>query len=170
MVFYPERYAMADRVSAHIMIGGTIARHHYPALVQAIAADNPAGDWDGTPFDPVDVPVDHPLALMDHDVANGRFEAIEQCCRRLHLHYARWSGGYPGSFPSVRVVYAGQGEPQTYPTTEDDQQIFSIERVRELGSIEAIEAEYHAASLNPPPLVLVDDDPGDEQYGETDHG
>lgn len=170
MVFYPERYAMADRVSAHIMIGGTIARHHYPALVQAIAADNPAADWDGTPFDPVDVPVDHPLALMDHDVANGCFEAIEQCCRRLHLHYARWSGGYPGSFPSVRVVYAGQGEPQTYLTTEDNQQIFSIERIRELGSIEAIEAEYHAASLNPPPLVLFDDNPGDEQHGETDHG
>jgi hypothetical protein len=101
---------MADRVSAHIMIGGVLARSRYPRLVNAIGNDNPSIDWDGTPFNPANLPTDTPLALMDHDVANGRFEEIEDVCRYYGLHYVRWSGGYPGSFPSVRVLYLGQGE------------------------------------------------------------
>lgn len=158
---------MADRVSAHILIGGTLPRGKYPALVQAISNDNPAIDWDGTPFDPTNIPANDPLALMDHEVAWGRFEAIEACCHRLGLHYVRWSNGYIGSFPSIRVVYPGHGEPETFLTSEDDDQVFSIEHIRELGSVEAIEAEYRRAKLNPPPLGLVDDDLIDE---ETIHG
>jgi hypothetical protein len=161
---------MADRVSAHIMIGGMLARSRYPEFVQAIEKDNPAIDWDGTPFNPTDLPIDTPLALMDHDVADGRFEEIEAACRRHGLHYVRWSGGYPGSFPSVRMLYLGHGEPQPVLTTEEDEQVFPIERIRELGSIEAIEAEYRLARMNPPPLVLIDDDSSDPAISETVHG
>lgn len=60
---------MADRVSAHIMIGGVLSRSQYPVLVQAIGSDNAAVDWDGTPFDPAYLPVNNPLTLMDHEVA-----------------------------------------------------------------------------------------------------
>lgn len=158
---------MADRVSAHIMIGGMLARSGYPGFIQAIEKDNPAIDWDGTPFNPADLPIDTPLALMDHDVANGRFEEIEAVCRRHRLHYVRWSGGYPGSFPSVRVLYLGHGEPKQVLTTEEDEQVFPIERIRELGSIGAIEADYRLACMNPPPLVLIDDDAGDPAVSET---
>jgi hypothetical protein len=161
---------MADRVSAHIMIGGVLARSRYPGLVQAIASDSPAIDWDGTPFNPADLPTGAPLALMDHDVADGRFEEIEHVCRRYGLHYVRWSGGYPGSFPSVRMLYLGHGEPKQVLTTEEDEQVFPIERIRELGSIEAIEAEYQLARMNPPPLVLIDDDSSDPAIWETVHG
>ncbi|MFD1961641.1 hypothetical protein ACFSHP_26005 [Novosphingobium panipatense] len=68
---------MTNCVSAHILIGGRLARSRYPELIEAIKADNPAVDWDGTPFDPDDIPAGKPLALMDHDVANGCFEEIE---------------------------------------------------------------------------------------------
>ncbi|SER24469.1 hypothetical protein [Sphingobium sp. YR768] len=161
---------MADRVSAHIMIGGMLSRSAYAGLIQAIEKDNPAIDWDGTPFNSSDIPIDTPLALMDHDVANGRFEEIEAVCRRHGLHYVRWSGGYPGSFPSVRVLYLGHGEPKQVLTTEEDEQVFPIERIRELGSIEAIEAGYRLARTNPPPLVLVEDDPRDPAVSATLHG
>ncbi|WP_120252449.1 hypothetical protein [Sphingobium sp. YG1] len=161
---------MSDRVSAHIMIGGIIPRSQYPDFVRAIAHDNPAIDWDGTPFDSTYLPATGPLTLMDHEVANGCFEKIEESCRRLGLHYVRWADGFGGSFPSVRVIYRGHGEPQNFLTTQDDQQIFSIERIRELGSIAAIEAEYRLARMNPPPLVLVDKEPTDEAMTETVHG
>ena len=161
---------MADRVSAHIMIGGVFARSRYPEFVQAIGNDNPASDWEGTPFNPTDLPIDTPLALMDHDVADGRFEEIEHICRRHGLHYVRWPGGYSGSFPSVRMLYLGHGEPKQVLTTEEDEQVFPIERIRELRSIKAIEAEYRPARMNPPPLVLVDDDPSDAALSETVHG
>ena len=96
---------MVDLVSAHIMIGGVLPRSQYPVIVQAIGNDNAAVDGDGTPFDPTYLPVNDPLTLMDHEVANGCFGRIEESCRRLGLHYVRWSGGYAGSFPSVRVIY-----------------------------------------------------------------
>lgn len=160
---------MADRVSAHIMIGGVLPRSQYPVLVQAIGSDNAAVDWDGTPFNPACLPVNDPLTMMDHEVANGCFETIELCCRRLGLQYVRWSGGYAGSFPSVRVIYRGHGEPRRYLTTEDDQQLFSIERIRELGSIVAIENDYQLARQNPP-LVLIDEEPIDEAMMEPVHG
>ena len=161
---------MADRVSAHIMIGGVLSRAQYSVLVQAIGNDNAAVDWDGTPFDPACLPINDPLTLMDHEVANGCFETIELCCRRLGLQYVRWSGGYAGSFPSVRVIYRGHGEPRRYLTTEDDQQLFSIESIRELGSIVAIENDYQLACQNPPPLVLIDEEPIDEAMMEPVHG
>ncbi|MEE4453431.1 hypothetical protein [Novosphingobium resinovorum] len=161
---------MANCVSAHILIGGRLARSRYPELIEAIKADNPAVDWDGTPFDPDDIPVGKPLALMDHDVANGCFEEIEGICHRHGLHYVRWSGASPGSFPSVRIVYTGNGEPQPVLTTEEDEQVFSIERIRKLGSIETIEADYQRARRNPPPLVIVDDQPADVVILEITHG
>lgn len=161
---------MSDRVSAHIMIGGIIPRSQYPDFVQAITHDNPAVDWDGTPFDPTYLPATDPLTLMDHEVANGCFEKIEESCRRLGLHYVRWSDGFCGSCPFVRVIYRGHGEPQNFVTTQGDKKVFSIARIRELGSIAAIEAEYRLARLNPPPLVLVDEEPSDEAMTETIHG
>lgn len=161
---------MADHVSAHIVIGGVLPRSQYPVIVQAIGNDNAAVDWDGTPFDPPYLPVNDTLTLMDHEVANGCFGRIEESCRRLGLHYVRWSGGYAGSFPSVRVIYRGHGEPRHYLTTEDDQQLFSIERIRELGGIAAIETDYQLARQNPPPLVLIDEEPIDEAMMELLHG
>ena len=70
----------------------------------------------------------------------------------------------------MRVIYGGHGEPRHYLTTEDDQQLFSIERIRELGSIVAIENDYQLARQNPPPLVLIDEEPIDEAMMEPVHG
>jgi hypothetical protein len=161
---------MANRVSAHIQIGGILSRSRYPELISAIADDDPAIDWDGTPFDPSDLPATGPLCLMDHEVADGRFDEIEQCCRSLGLSYVRWRAGYSGSFPSDREICFACGEPETFLTTEEDTLIFTIERIRELGSMEAIEAEYARANSTPPPLTIIDDDPVDCAAVETIHG
>lgn len=161
---------MANRVSAHIQIGGVLSRSRYSELISAIADDDPAIDWDGTPFDPYDLPATGPLCLMDHEVAEGRFDEIEQCCRSLGLSYVRWRTGYSGSFPSDREICFGPGEPETFLTTEEDTLIFAIERIRELGSMEAIEAEYARANFTPPPLTIVDDDPADREVLEAFHG
>ena len=161
---------MANRVSAHIQIGGVLSRSRYPELISAIADDDPAIDWDGTPFDPADLPATGPLCLMDHEVAEGRFDEIEQCRRSLGLSYVRWRAGYSGSFPSDREIYFGPGEQESFLTTEEDTLIFSIERIRELGSMDAIEAEYARAHFNPPPLAIIDEDPADCEAVEAAHG
>ena len=42
---------MADRASASIMIGGTIARGCIPGLIAAIAVDGGRADWEGEVLD-----------------------------------------------------------------------------------------------------------------------
>ena len=160
---------MADRVSAHIMIGGQLPETDLPSLIRAIEADGPAIDWDGTSFTRANICGTEPLALMDHEVAWGRFAAIEDCCERLGLSYVRWAGSYSGSFPATRVLYSGSGERETFLTTEDDTQVFAIEHICELGSIAAIEAEYERARRNPPPLVIVQTDSAGDVCEEVGH-
>lgn len=164
-----ERCIMADRVSAHIMIGGQLPETDLPDLIRAIETDGPTVDWDGTPFTLTNICGTEPLALMDHEVAWGRFAEIEDCCERLGLSYVRWAGSYSGSFPATRVLYTGSGERETFLTTEDDTQVFAIEHIRELGSMEAIEAEYGRARCNPPPLIIVQPDSTDDVREEAGH-
>jgi hypothetical protein len=101
---------MADRVSVAIKLGGVLPRALLAELEAAIIADSASTDWEGSEFSIADLPVDQPLALMANEVAWGRFETIEQFCRDNQLIFARWAGGYAGSFGPERVVFDGVDE------------------------------------------------------------
>lgn len=159
---------MADRVSARIAIGGTLPRSLLNDLKQHIDDEDLRVDWEGEPFDPEDLSVDAPLDLKAHEVAWGYFEQLEQFCRDHGLAYVRWSGGCPGSFGPDREVFTGSGEPRSHAVTEDDELVFSLETIRDLGSIAAIEARAAEGDFTPGPLVIVDDAPS--ECGEAAHG
>ncbi|MDJ0277686.1 hypothetical protein QLH51_12850 [Sphingomonas sp. 2R-10] len=155
---------MADRVSARIAIGGTLPRSLLDDLKQHIDDEDLRVDWEGEPFDPENLPVDTPLDLKAHEVAWGYFEQLEQFCRDHGLAYVRCSG----SFGPDREVFTGSGEPRSHAVTEDDEFVFSLETIRELGSIAAIEARAVEANFTPGPLVIVDDLPS--ECAEATHG
>ncbi len=157
---------MADRVSARIMIGGSLPRSSLQDLKQLCDDEDLRVDWEGEPFDPGDIPSDAPVDLMAHQVAWGCFEDLEQFCRDHGLAYVRWSGGCSSSFGPERVVFTGTGEPESYGVTEDDDLVFDLDTIRRLGSLDAIEARAAAGEFRPGPLTIVDDLPA----GATEAG
>lgn len=151
----PLEATMADRVSVTIMLGGTLPRALLAELETAITDDGASIDWEGSEFAIAELPADEPLSLMANEVAWGRFEAIEQFCRDNQLIFARLAGGCAGSFGPERVVFDGIDE-TTFTVTDDDEVMISRDDVRRLGSIASIEANFAAADLTVPPLVIVD--------------
>ncbi|WP_454883018.1 hypothetical protein [Sphingomonas oryzagri] len=149
---------MVDCASAHIQLGGTLSRQNLSELVSAIENDGAAIDWEGTTFDPGSITGSRPIDLMNCEMPYGRFRCIEDCCREIGLEYVRWSGGCSGSFPPTREIFTGSGEHRTFLVTDDDDLVFSIEDIRKLGTIEAIEQENAIANRKPPPLIIRDGD------------
>lgn len=160
---------MADRVSVTICIGGPLRRSLIAELATAIEHENAQIDWEGTAFSPADLVPGQRLSLVANEVAWGRFDEIEWFCRCHGLGYVRWSGGCAGSFGPERVVFRNDGEPREYAVTDDDEVMISLETVRKVGSIEAIEAHFEAAGWQPPPITIVDDWPTDT-IGDRTHG
>lgn len=95
---------MADRASVAIRIGGSLSPDLLPGFCAAVESDGAFTDWEGTAFDPDDLDRSVPLYLADHEVAWGRFEAIETFCVDHALVFARWAGGASGAFGPERVV------------------------------------------------------------------
>ena len=149
---------MADRVSATIRIGGTLAHVHVPDLIAVIEREGVSTDWEGTRFSPADLERSEPLLLMAYEVAWGIFRELEPFCRDHGLAYVRWAGGYSGSFGPERVVFDGVNPERTFVVTDDDEVLISLADIRTLGTIEAIEAHFAAAEFTVPPLLLVDPD------------
>lgn len=149
---------MADRVSATIRIGGTLAHALVPELIAAIERECVSTDWDGTGFSHEDLERDEPLILMAHEVAWGMFQELEPFCRGHGLAYVRLAGGCSGSFGPERVVFDGVNPERTFVVTDDDEVLISLADIRTLGTIEAIEAHFAAAEFTVPPLLLVDPD------------
>lgn len=87
---------MADRVSASIIIGGTIPRSLQPELAALVEAEGLSIEWDGEPFTLSMLHENVALELMAYEVARGRFEALESWCVELGLPFARWSGASAG--------------------------------------------------------------------------
>src|SRR3546814_14783273 len=98
---------MADRASVAIRIGGSLSPDLVPGFCAAVESDGAFTDWEGTAFDPDDLDPSVPLYLADHEVAWGRFEAIETFCVDHALVFARWAGGASGAFGTARVVFDG---------------------------------------------------------------
>lgn len=159
---------MADRVSARIAIGGILPRSLLAAFTRTIDDEDARLDWEGEPFAAAAIPATGPLEVMAHEVAWGNFSGLEEFCHEHGLAYVRWSGGCPGSFGPEHIVFTGSGDPVRHAVTDDDELVFDIETIRELGSIAAIEARAAEGGLTPGPLIVVEDVP--VGTAETWHG
>ena len=145
---------MADRVSASITLGGTIAPSAYAELADVIAAENLSTEWDGDPFTPDQRTEGETLRLVAHEVAWGRFEELEAWCVEHRVPFARWSGAYGGQWGAERVVFTGVGEPYSYAADEDDRVVIHRDTAERLGSIDAIRSHFDAADFEVPPLIV----------------
>ncbi|WP_288806378.1 hypothetical protein [uncultured Novosphingobium sp.] len=145
---------MGNRVSASITIGGQVSHEDYLALAQLIADEGLACEWDGPPFEAGDHAEGEALHLFAHEVAGGRFDALEAKCRELGLAYARWSDGFTGEWGPYRVVCTSEGEPAVYPVDEDDVVVICREDLEAKGSLEAVYAWFDMADFAVPPLLV----------------
>lgn len=145
---------MADRVSASIVLGGSLTATDYAELCEVIACERLSVEWDGEPFEPKHRAVGEPLRLYAHEVAWGRFETLEAWCVEKKLPFARWSGAYAGQLGAERVVFTGEGEPNSYAVDEEDCVVVDRQTVEKRGSIEAILTYFDAADAAIPPLAV----------------
>ena len=145
---------MADRVSASITIGGALPSALMPDLISLIEQQGLSTEWDGEAFTASDLTWNAALELMAHEVAWGRFEALEAFCVKNALPFSRWSGAYSGQWGAERVVYSGSGEPRSYAADEDDYILIGRCTAERLGSFAAIVAHFDAADFAVPPLVI----------------
>lgn len=145
---------MADRASVTISIGGVLPSVLIGALCAAIRHDGAGRDWDSGPFLGEDIAGGEVLFLCGHEIAWGMFEALETFCVAHRLPFARWAGSCRSSFGPERVVYDGTSEPRHFLATDDDEILFSIEDIRRLGTLDAIEAHYAFAHMIVPPLTI----------------
>lgn len=147
---------MADRVSASIIIGGTITAANFQELTGLIEHEGLSTEWDGEPFQPDDLSAGEPLRLYAHEVPWGRFEALESWCVANAVPFIRWSGAYPGQWGAERIVFPGEGEPKWFAADEDDYVLIGRHTAERLGSIEAIVALFDAAEFVVPPLAVAE--------------
>lgn len=145
---------MADRVSAAITIGGTIAASEFAGLAQRLDISGLSTEWGGPPFDPIEPRDEGPLALFAHDVSGGEFFDLEFFCVDVGLPFARWSGACPGAFAAERVVFTGAGEPRSFTADEEDHILIARDIVEALGSYAAVLAYFDEADFVIPPLII----------------
>jgi hypothetical protein len=145
---------MADRVSATIIIGGTMSVATFALLSRVIVDEDLSTDWEGTRFTGTDMPQGEPLSLFATEVAWGRFEELENYCARTGIPFRRWSGGCGGSFGPERAVFTGSGDIQLFVVDEDDEVVIGRGTVEKLGSIAAILGHFDAADFVVPPLIV----------------
>lgn len=151
---------MVDRVSASITLGGALSSQDFAHLLKLIAEEDLSTEWDGEAFDPADRVPGQSLTLHAHEVAWGRFDALERWCISRQVPFARWSGAFSSECGGERVVFKGGTEPEYYAADEIDEVVITRRMVEKLGSIEAILAYFDAADLPIPPLVVEGDDIG----------
>ena len=136
------------------MVGRTLTEPHYVELARIIAAEGLSIECGGDQFEPEHRTVGESLSLYAHEVAWGRFEELEAWCVEKKLAFSRWSGSYGGEWTAERVVFTGDGDPQSYIADEDDRIVIDRGTVERLGSIAAILAYFDAADIASPPLTV----------------
>ena len=145
---------MADRVSASIVIGGQVTPDQWRALLELIANEGLAADWDAPPFTPEQRVEGEPLRLCALETPWGMFDALEQYCCDERLPFTRWSGACPGSFGAERIVFDGRTGPLNYDVDEDDHVVVHAHTIGQLGLMRAIRRYLNAAEIAIPALVL----------------
>ncbi len=161
---------MADRASASIVIGGTISRSCIAELIEAIAIDGGRADWEGEPLDASAVRGDATLDAFACELPGGTFDWTEQFCEDHGLAYVRSSGSCAGAFGPERVIFTGTGAAVQFDMTESDEIVLARSMIRDLGSMEAIEAWFKLAEFVPPPLKIIEDGDAAAPAQELLHG
>jgi hypothetical protein len=150
---------MADRVSASIVIGGTLSVAAYVELAALIADEGLSIEWDGERFAPEHRTVGQPLSLYAHEVAWGIFQALETWCAENRVSFARWCGGYGSEWGPQRTISRADGRQATFAVTEDDEVVIGLADIEKLGSMAAIRAYFAEADFVVPPLIVAGDAP-----------
>lgn len=145
---------MADRVSASIVLGGTIDTAAFAELVALIELEGLSIEWDGGPFQPSDIIAGESLHLCAHEVAWGRLDHLENWCVARSVPFCRRSGAYGGEWNAERVVFTGSDAPRSFPADVDDHVVIDINTVTRLGSMGAIYAYFDAADFVVPQLAI----------------
>lgn len=145
---------MSDRSSATITLGGALDRDTYLEMAELIALESLSTDWDGPWFTPQELVQGQALRLMAHAVTGGQFDELEAWCVARGVPFARWSGGYPGSWGAERVVFTGQGEPISFTADEDDRILVNQATVEALGTMARLRDHFATAAFVVPPLTV----------------
>jgi hypothetical protein len=161
---------MADRASASIVIGGNIPQSSIADLIEAIATDGGRADWEGQPLDASAVRDGSALEAFAYELPGGTFEWTEEFCEDHGLAYVRSSGSCGGVFGPERVIFTGTGAAVQFDMTESDEIVLARSMIRDLGSMEAIEAWFRLAEFVPPPVTIIDDGDAVTPVEETLHG
>lgn len=148
---------MADRVSVSFTLGGSLSGDAYLELVAAIAAEGLSIEWDGPAFEPSHRTVGEPLALFANEVAWGKVEALETFCSDHGLPYRVWSGGFFAKWGAERLIFRGDGAPESFIADESDRVLIDRHEIVRRGSIAAILAYFDEAEFTVPPLVVEGD-------------
>lgn len=149
---------MADRATASILIGGTIRRSDIPGLIEAIASDGGRADWEGEALDAASIRQGETLEACAFELPGGTFEWTEEFCEDHGLAYVRNSGSCCGAFGPERVVFTGIGAAMQFDMTEGEDIVLARSMIRELGTIEAVDAWFDHAEFVVPPFTIVEDD------------
>lgn len=161
---------MADRASASIVIGGNIAQSCIAGLIEAIATDGGRADWEGEPLDASAVRGGATLEAFAYDLSGGTFEWTEEFCEDHGLAYVRISGSCGGAFGPERVIFTGTGAAVQFDMTESDEIVLAQSMIRDLGSMEAIEAWFRLAEFVPPSFTIIEDGDAAAPIEEALHG
>jgi len=161
---------MADRASASIVIGGNISRSCIADLIEAIATDGGRADWEGEPLDASSVRGGASLEAFAYELPGGTFEWTEEFCEDHGLAYVRNSGSCAGAFGPERVIFTSTGAAVQFDMTESDEIVLARSMIRELGTMEAVEAWFRHAEFVPPPFTIVEDGDAVTPVEEVLHG
>lgn len=161
---------MADRASASILIGGTIARSCISGLIAAIDLDGGRADWEGEALDELSLRNGETLEAFAYELPGGIFQETESFCEQHGIAFVRSSGSCAGAFGPERVVFTGERPAAHFDLTENDEVVLTQYGLRALGSLEAIESWFATAGFTPPPIMIVEDKGTLVQTCELRHG
>lgn len=163
---------MADRVSVTFTLGGRLSLIDYQGLVSVVVSEGLSTDWDGPEFEASHRTEGEALELFANEVAWGRVERLETFCADHGLPYRFWAGGFFAEWSAERIVYRGDGAPDSFIVDESDRVLIDRGEIERRGSIEAVLAYFEAAEFTVPPLVVEGDADVSADAGvqETTHG
>ncbi|MBL0770007.1 hypothetical protein JI743_14450 [Sphingopyxis sp. DHUNG17] len=159
---------MADRVSVTFTLGGRISVADYEELVSVIVSEGLSTEWDGPVFEASHRTEGEPLELFANEVAWGKVEALESFCADHDLAYHFWAGGFFAEWSAERIIYRGEGAPDSFIADESDRVLIDRGEIERRGSFEAVLAYFDAADFAVPPLVIEDE--GDTAGKEVGRG
>jgi hypothetical protein len=151
---------MADRASASIFIGGRLHHRLVDALAAAIDADRLCVDYDDRRLSEDDIVSGFPLYGAANDVAGACFDETEAFCQEHGLSYVRRSDACLGAWDANMSVCRPDGSLHQYGADASGTVMLTIDEIRALGTLDAIEAHCAPALADVGALWIVgDEDP-----------